>query len=105
MGKKLGYYHYAGGGDPVAEADYFIDNIKGYIGTGMLIIDWEAIRTALLATRLGFAGLLIVYTIGPVSGASSMRPSRHWLRLPTVPTTVAFGSQVRKHDLEQLDRA
>lgn len=41
LGKKLGYYHYAGGGDPVAEADYFISNIKNYIGTGILIIDWE----------------------------------------------------------------
>ena len=41
LGKKLGYYHYAGGGDPVAEADYFIDNIKNYVGTGMLIVDWE----------------------------------------------------------------
>lgn len=46
LGKKLGYYHYAGGGDPVAEADYFIDNIKGYIGTGMLIIDWEGYQNS-----------------------------------------------------------
>ena len=27
-GKLLGLYHYAGGGDPVAEADYFINNIN-----------------------------------------------------------------------------
>ena len=46
LGKKLGYYHYAGGGDPVAEADYFIDNISGYVGTGMLIIDWEGYQNS-----------------------------------------------------------
>ena len=46
LGKKLGYYHYAGGGDPVAEADYFIDNIKNYVGTGMLIIDWEGYQNS-----------------------------------------------------------
>ena len=46
LGKKLGYYHYAGGGDPVAEADYFINNISGYVGTGMLIVDWEGYQNS-----------------------------------------------------------
>ena len=32
LGKKRGLYHYAGGGDPVAEAQYFINNIKNYAG-------------------------------------------------------------------------
>ena len=41
LGKKRGLYHYAGGGNPVAEAQYFINNIKNYVGQGMLAIDWE----------------------------------------------------------------
>lgn len=46
LGKKLGYYHYAGGGDPTAEADYFLANIKNYIGTGMLVVDWESYQNS-----------------------------------------------------------
>lgn len=46
LGKKLGFYHYAGGGDPVKEAQYFIGNIKNYIGTGILILDWEAYQNS-----------------------------------------------------------
>ena len=41
-GKLLGVYHYASGGDPVAEADYFLSNIKGYIGEAILALDWES---------------------------------------------------------------
>lgn len=41
LGKKRGLYHYAGGGNPMAEAQYFINNIKNYVGQGMLVIDWE----------------------------------------------------------------
>lgn len=40
-GKKLGLYHYAEGGDPVKEADYFIDQISNYIGEAILCLDWE----------------------------------------------------------------
>lgn len=40
-GKLLGLYHYAEGGDPVAEANYFIANIKNYVGEAILILDWE----------------------------------------------------------------
>lgn len=41
-GKLRGTYHYVGGGNAVAEADYYIDNIKGYLKDGLLAIDWEA---------------------------------------------------------------
>lgn len=41
LGKKRGVYHYASGGDPIAEANFFINNIKGYIGDAILILDWE----------------------------------------------------------------
>lgn len=45
-GKLLGLYHYAGGGDPVAEADYFINNIKNYVGQAVLALDWESYQNA-----------------------------------------------------------
>lgn len=41
-GKMRGTYHYVGGGNAVAEADYYVNNIKGYIKDGLLAIDWEA---------------------------------------------------------------
>lgn len=41
-GKKVGVYHFASGLDPVAEANYFIDNVQGYIGQAILVLDWEA---------------------------------------------------------------
>lgn len=46
LGRKRGLYHYAGGGNPVAEAQYFIRNIKNYVGQAMLIIDWEKDQNA-----------------------------------------------------------
>ena len=41
-GKCLGVYHYASGGDPVAEADFFLANVKGYVGEAILVLDWES---------------------------------------------------------------
>lgn len=41
-GKLLGVYHFASGLDPVAEANFFIDNVQGYIGEAILVLDWEA---------------------------------------------------------------
>ncbi len=41
LGRLRGLYHYAGGGNPEAEARYFIENVKNYIGQGILILDWE----------------------------------------------------------------
>lgn len=45
-GKCLGVYHYASGNDAVAEAKYFLDNIQGYIGEAILVLDWEAAQNA-----------------------------------------------------------
>ncbi len=43
--KLLGFYHYAstnwGGGNPVAEADYFVSRVQTYVGRAILILDWE----------------------------------------------------------------
>ena len=41
-GKCLGVYHYASGGDPIAEAKFFLANIKNYIGEAILVLDWES---------------------------------------------------------------
>ena len=41
-GKLRGTYHYVGGSNAVAEADYYVNNIKGYLRDGLLAIDWEA---------------------------------------------------------------
>lgn len=41
-GKLIGLYHYAGGSGAVAEADFFLKNISNYIGSAILVLDWEA---------------------------------------------------------------
>lgn len=46
LGKLRGLYHYASGGNPVAEAQYFINNIKNYVGQGVLILDWESYQNS-----------------------------------------------------------
>ncbi|MDT2614521.1 GH25 family lysozyme [Enterococcus dongliensis] len=45
-GKLLGVYHYAHEsgmeGTAAQEAQFFLDNVKGYIGEAILILDWES---------------------------------------------------------------
>ena len=41
-GKLLGLYHYVKGNGALAEANFFIDSIKNYVGSAILCIDWEA---------------------------------------------------------------
>lgn len=40
-GKLRGFYHYANGGDPRAEAEYFYNNTKGYVKDAIPCLDWE----------------------------------------------------------------
>lgn len=40
-GKLLGVYHFASFTDAVAEANYFVDNIQGYLGEALLALDVE----------------------------------------------------------------
>lgn len=42
LGKCWGTYHYVDGSGAVAEADYYVNNVKGYVGRGILCIDWES---------------------------------------------------------------
>lgn len=41
-GKSIGVYHYAMGRDANTEADFFIDNVCGYVGNAVLVLDWES---------------------------------------------------------------
>ena len=41
-GKSIGVYHYAMGRDASAEADFFVDNVRGYVGDAVLVLDWES---------------------------------------------------------------
>lgn len=41
-GKLLGVYHYAFGGNPEAEAEFFINNVQGYLHEAILVLDWES---------------------------------------------------------------
>lgn len=47
QGKLLGVYHFAhpGYNDPIAEADWFVSQIKSYIGEAILVLDWEVEAT------------------------------------------------------------
>lgn len=45
-GKCLGVYHYAGGKDAVDEANFFLENVKGYIGEAMLVLDFESYQNS-----------------------------------------------------------
>ena len=40
--KQWGFYHYANGGDPIEEANYFYENTKNYFGSGIPGLDWES---------------------------------------------------------------
>ena len=42
MSKLFGVYHYANGGDPIAESNFFLQNIQGYIRKGILVLDFES---------------------------------------------------------------
>lgn len=41
-GKARGVYHYAKGGDPRAEAEYFYTHTKGYVRDAIPCLDWES---------------------------------------------------------------
>lgn len=40
-GKATGVYHFARAGDALAQAEFFVDNISGYIGDAVLVLDYE----------------------------------------------------------------
>jgi lysozyme len=40
-GKKRALYHFTNFGNPIAEADFFVDNCAGYIRDAIFVLDWE----------------------------------------------------------------
>lgn len=55
LGKKLGVYHFArnaNGNTPEAEAQFFINNTRGYIGKAIPVLDWEDKDTSNVAWAL-----------------------------------------------------
>lgn len=41
-GKKWGFYHFASGASPEAEARFFVDNTRDYFGHGIPVLDFES---------------------------------------------------------------
>lgn len=44
-GKHRGYYHFAGGGDPIQEADFFLKAVSPLEENDVLALDWEIQHT------------------------------------------------------------
>lgn len=40
-GHPWGFYHFARNNDPIAEADFFVDDTANYFGEGIPVLDWE----------------------------------------------------------------
>ena len=40
LGLEFGFYHFGRENDPVAEANYFMENCEGYFGYGVPVLDW-----------------------------------------------------------------
>ncbi len=89
-GKLLGVYHYANEaycpGTAEQEAQFFLDNIKGYIGEAVLILDWESsnkgdvgwakrwldyvyAKTGVKSLFYTYTGVLISYNFSPIANA------------------------------------
>lgn len=53
-GKKRGLYHFTNFGNPIAEADFFVDNCAGYIRDAIFVLDWEGAGVGNVAWALQF---------------------------------------------------
>src|SRR5579864_6647356 len=43
-GKKRATYHFTNFGDPIAEADFFVNNTLGYMHDSIPVLDWEGLH-------------------------------------------------------------
>lgn len=50
-GVRFGFYHFAGAGDAVAEADFFRRNTVGYEKAGIPVLDWEGNQSVAWVNR------------------------------------------------------
>lgn len=89
-GKSIGVYHYAMGHDASAEADFFVDNVRGYVGNAVLV--WTGnlriIRSLVMARGLKRGCVMRMTALG--YGRLSMFRRPHWgsLRLSCVSIVV-----------------
>lgn len=60
-GKLLGVYHYASGGGAQAEAQHFLNNISGYLGEAILVLDWESGENAAWSQGVAYAKAFLDY--------------------------------------------
>ena len=44
-GLSWGFYHFAGTGNAISEADWFIGNCEGYFYEGVPVLDWEGAQS------------------------------------------------------------
>lgn len=75
-GLKIGFYHFANGGDPIAEAKHFLSAISGLTSDTILWLDIEAEEKWSKSHAISFANTFIKYVqeqgygIGIYTGAS-----------------------------------
>lgn len=78
-GKCVGVYHYVSGGNANAEADYFVNSVRGWLGRVVLAIDWESAQNsawnnaayldAVVSRVIGMAGVKpLIYASASVLG-------------------------------------
>lgn len=92
-GKSLGFYHYAGGGNATAEADYFVNAVRPYLGRAVLVLDWEGYQNAAWGDSNWVRVFVNRVTRGPAYGRSSTRaPPTCTRSRPTCAATADYGS-------------
>lgn len=82
-GKRRAFMHYYCGGDVNAEAQFFVDNTKGYHGDGIPMVDWEEQDNPYVNNGGVFKALLQAITDrmgGP--GIAYFQASLYWMLKP-----------------------
>jgi lysozyme len=85
-GMKVGWYHFARGTGSSStmrrEAEYFVDNVEGYVGDGILALDWEVGSLGNVSAALAFLDRVreltgvrpVLYTSGSVVTSHDWSP-------------------------------
>ena len=84
-GKSIGVYHYAMGRDANAEADFFLDNVRGYVGNAVLVLDWESQDNPQFGNGAWIETCMTVHRCGRLS----MFRRQRWGSLPHMCVSIA----------------
>ncbi|WP_119697052.1 GH25 family lysozyme [Microbacterium halotolerans] len=87
-GKQYGVYHFARPGSPRQQAEFFVKNVKGYVGEGILVLDLEANG---LTTWGGDGAFEFMDRVCDLTGVK--------------PLLYSFGSALSSSDMRQLVEA